>query len=327
MSSAPEDATAPAVARELRSARSVLVCAHKNPDGDAIGSAIASVLLLRAMGKKAVGHCPGPMLAHFREIPQIELLAPQIAADGNYDLTLILDCSDLERISDDFLPRGRSVNIDHHKTNNRFADLNWVDPVAASTGEMLAELARELDVQPTPEMARALYLAVVTDTGGFRYANTRPETFAVAERMVSLGADPSEAARLYWGNSSAESVRLRAAALGRLEIDAAGRLAWSQLSAEDYAQHGGMTNEPEGLSGELRGIYGIEVGLLFTEVKDEGVRISMRSRGRVDVAEVAAQFGGGGHKAAAGAFVKASLDETRERVLVALRAALKGIGV
>lgn len=313
---------AAAIAEAIRQAQRLLVCIHKHPDGDALGSAIAAVLALEAMGKQVVGYCPGPLLVHFHDIPGIERLRPQFPSGQPFDLALYLDCADLDRVLKDFKPPCRTVNIDHHKSNALFADLNWVDPAAAATGELLYALFVEMQVEITAPLAQALYLAIMTDTGSFRYANTRPETFEIVARLVQRGADPALAARLYWDNVSPHSVRLRAAALQSLTLEAGGRLAWAQLTAAQFAAHGGLEHAPEGLSSALRGIRGVEVGLLFTEIPGEGIRVSLRSHGNVDVSEIARQLGGGGHRSAAGAVIEAPLDEARQRTLAVLRRAL-----
>lgn len=313
------------VAEALRSASKILVVTHRNPDGDAIGSAVAVVLALEAMGKDVYGYCPGPLLAHFLDLPQIGKLSLDYPQGQSFDLTLVLDCGDLERVSEDFKPSGLVVNIDHHGTNPMFGDLNWVDANSAATGEMVFALLRALKVRLTPDIAQNLYLAIITDTGSFRHSNTRPETFHLAGCLMAAGAVPDEAARLYWDNNTLESTRLRGEVLARLELRCGGKIAWSQLTAEQLAAHGGAVNEPEGLSGQLRAIRGVEVGLLFTEVDGEGVRMSFRSTGEFDVAEIAGVFGGGGHRAAAGAFVKGPLEKVREDVLAALERALGSV--
>ena len=317
------DAVLAACAVALQGAARILVCTHRNPDGDALGSAIAAILALEGMGKEVYGYCPGPYLAHFLDLPHVDLMHQEWPDAGRvFDLTLVLDCAELKRVSEDFKPVGYVVNIDHHPTNPLFGDLNYVDPEAAATGEILFALIDELGVKMTAGIAQALYLAIMTDTGSFRYTNTRPQSFALASCLVQLGADPASAARLYWESYSPESTRLRGEALARMELSADGRMAWSQLTAAQLASHGGAVNEPEGLSGQLRGMRGVEVGVLFTEVEDEGVRVSFRSHGHLDVAKVAREFGGGGHRAAAGAFIKEDMEKVRERVLEAVQRAM-----
>ncbi len=317
------DAALAQCAAALQSAGHVLVATHRNPDGDALGSAIAVLLALQEMGKDAYGYCPGPLLTHFLDMPHIDLLHQQPPENlKEFDLTLVLDCAELERVTEDFKPHGRVLNIDHHPTNPLFGEVNCVVPQASATGELVFALLDELHVQITSGMAQALYLAIVSDTGSFRYTNTSPQSFALASCLVQAGADPAAAARLYWESYSPESTRLRGEALARMELIAEGRVAWSQITAAQLAAHGGAVNEPEGLSGQLRGMRGVEAGVLFTEVEGQGVRVSFRSHGNLDVAAVARQFGGGGHRAAAGAFIKDDLEKARARVLEAIVAAL-----
>lgn len=310
------------VVEALRAAHSILIGAHKNPDGDCLGSALGLRLALSELGKRAEAYCAGPFLAHFHDFPNIDQVCESIPPRKPFDLTVLLDCGDADRLGDGFPLQGRTIQIDHHASNTRFAEINWVDAQSAATGEMIFRLLRAMDAPIGKAAADALYLALMSDTGGFRFANTSREAFAVASELLEAGASPSEAARLYWENASAESARLRGEALLAMRVEASGRLAWSQLTAEQYARHGGMANEPEGLSAQLRGIRGVEVGALFTEYPDGSVRLSLRSHGAVDVSRLARALGGGGHVAAAGASLKGTLPQARDSALALLREAL-----
>ncbi|HUT24483.1 MAG TPA: DHH family phosphoesterase [Sumerlaeia bacterium] len=306
----------------LRDSRRVLICGHVRPDGDCVGSMTAMYRYLCGQGKEARLFFHGPMQANLRgALPEGEGPADDFPADYAPDVTLCLDCGDAERISEDFSQKaqGAIVNIDHHHANTRFGRLNWVDPRFAAVGEMLCRLVEPDPGAWTPEIANALYLALMSDTGGFRFVNTTPETFRAAAMLAERGADPAAAATLVWGNRNIETVRIVAAVMNRMRFELGGRLVWSEITQETCRQHGGEENEPDNLGNELRTIEGVEVALLVRETREGTARGSMRSgEGGVDVSRIAASLGGGGHPAAAGFEVKEPFATARDRIVEAV---------
>jgi phosphoesterase RecJ-like protein len=312
----------PAMRALLGEARRVLICGHIRADGDCVGCMRALHDFLTAQGKEVRLFYRGPV-----QEALLAFLPEGVRSDSEFptafeaDVTVCLDASNTERIVDDFdkLVRGTVLNIDHHADNPLYGEHNWVSASYAATGEMVFALIGVDSGAWTPAMAAALYLAIATDTGGFRYANTTAETLETAGRLVRLGADAHGIARSVWGERSMESVRIGAAALAGMRFELDGRLVWSEITQELYRLHGGEENEPDNLSGELRAIRGVEVGVLIRESAEGEARVSVRASRAVDAGAIAAALGGGGHRGAAGATMRGmSYAEGRQKIIDAV---------
>lgn len=309
----------PAILQMLDKAQRILICGHVRPDGDCIGCLVAADAFLRARGKDTRIFFRGPLqhiLVPF--LPEGVASGDTMPVDFQPDLTLCLDVSSANRIIEDFdlYPHRTILNIDHHLDNTRYGDWNWVEASAAAAGEIVFHLLEAAGPGAiTPEIATALYLAVMTDTGGFRYGNTTAETFSVAQRLVQLGAQPAVVARAVWENRSRDTLKQASTVLANLRFRLGGQLVWGELTQEVLSANGGEAQEPDGLSGEMRGIQGVEVAILLREAPDGSARVSLRSTGRVNVSAIAATLGGGGHVAAAGAEVPGPYAKARHRVV------------
>lgn len=314
---------AAAAASRLRRATRVLVVSHTAPDGDALGSALGAAEIVRALGGSAVvlSHDPFPSSLAF--LPGIDRVLVQASMPKDwpdaYDLVLVLECPDLDRTGfETELRRLPILSIDHHVANAAYGQVDYLDHEAPAVGEMLLRVAEAAGVPLTPGMATCLYTALVTDTGDFRYSNATPRAFEAAARLVAAGASPAEISEGLWGHTPARVVRLTAAVLSTLELEADGRLATVWCDGAMLQRAGAMAADTENIINTPRGIDGVEVAVLFKDFKPGSVRVSMRSRDRVDVQVVAARFGGGGHRAAAGCTLPGSLHEAREAILAAL---------
>ena len=211
------------------------------------------------------------------------------------------------------------MNIDHHAGNTRFGDINWIEPECAAVGEMIYYLALDSDVPVNPEMAGALLLAIMTDTGSFRHANVRPRHLKICGRLLELGADLNLVTRAAYGSRSAQSVEMVGLVLSHLHYEGSGRLAWGELRRADLDRLGGPAHLPGDLCSELRSIKGVEIALLFTELPG-GIRASLRSSGDRNVDLLARVFGGGGHPLAAGLTLQdVDYSSTRDRIVAAAR--------
>ncbi len=308
---------APVISEILNEAKTVLICGHIRPDGDCLGSMTALGLLLGALGKTVNYYYLGPVQSVFHDLAP----APPrdtFPKDLEVDVTLCLDCSGKNRFGDDFAPRGTVVNIDHHYDNSAFGDINWIGPQYAAVGHMLTDFIEiSYPESWTPQIANALYLALATDTGGFRFSNTTAEVFDAASLLVKQGASPECVANAVWGSRSRESLNIEAAVLSSVTFECNGRLAWAAERWKLIEENGGEINEPDNLSSTIRGIRGVEVAMLFRETAEGNLRASLRSRGDVDVSAIAHQFGGGGHPAAAGLTIEEPFDEARAKVVAA----------
>ncbi|MFW6286720.1 MAG: DHH family phosphoesterase [Candidatus Sumerlaeota bacterium] len=316
-SSAPE--AAPPIAECLEQTERVLICGHMRPDGDCIGSMSAMGRYLSAKGKEVRYFFLGPVQSVFQDILPAEP-SQGFPVDFNADVTLCVDSSSRTRFGQDFQPKGAVVNIDHHHDNDAYGDLNWIGPEYAAVGQMLVDFFEVAVPEAwTSAIAGDLYLALSTDTGRFQYGNTTAEAFRAAALLVEKGADPAGIASRVWGNRSRESLRIESAVLGSVTFECGGRLAWAEERWNLLEENGGEINEPDNLSSAIRGIEGVEVGILLRETSDGDLRASFRSGGDIDVSALAAQFDGGGHPAAAGATIKGPFEPARDKIVAAAK--------
>jgi phosphoesterase RecJ-like protein len=306
------------VLQEIQQRRRFLVTSHARPDGDAIGSTLALAQILRKMGKSAeiVLGDPVPLLYH--PLPGSETIVRSSQVNGDYDAVIILECDSVQRTRLHGLDNQFLVNIDHHASSRPFANINWIDPSAVATAELIFRLAQAAQVKITPEIATCLYTAVLTDTGAFCYAPTNACTFELAKFLVEHGADPGKIAQSVYFSSPMSKMCLLGAALSRLERD--GEIAWMSVTRHDMERFGALDEDCEGLVNYALSISGIEVAIFFREVAQERIRVSIRSKGAVNVAEIAQKFGGGGHECAGGFSTEGPVEESVKRVLAELRA-------
>ncbi len=301
---------------------------HVHPDGDSVGSAIALARALRKLGKQALVVCPDTVPVNLTFIaPPSEWVHPGEVV-GGFDLAVFLDCAGLERIGSatELLNNVRRiVNIDHHESNERFGDLNFIEPSSAACAELTYRLITDLGVALDPEMAEALYTAMATDTGSFRYENTGAGTLRLAGELLAAGADAGRVGREVWGNRSLASLKLLHEALGSMQLDLDGRLGWIEVTAEMLARAKATGEDTEGLVDYPRSVRGVEVAILFHGEEPGQVRCSLRSTTRVDVSQLAGTFGGGGHPRAAGCTLAEPLAQAKAKVLEAARVAILGV--
>jgi phosphoesterase RecJ-like protein len=310
-----------AIADALQRQDRFLVVTHENPDGDALGSLLAITLALRELGKDAVMYLPGatPLPREYAFMPLDDLVreAPADAADR---VLLAVDCAKEDRIGDAAaLERAPLVlDIDHHHDNTRFGDLNLVVADASSTGEVLRDVFAELGIPLTPELAEPLYIAVVTDTGRFQYANTTPKSLRLAAELVEAGANVHAVFQEVYESVEFAKLKLLARALGRAEVLEGGRIVVSHLLRSDFTEVGAAEPYSEGIIDYLRAVEGAELAVLIREQPPGGAheyKGSLRSSiDELDVSVIARSFGGGGHRQAAGFSSDAPLEEIVERV-------------
>ena len=310
-----------AIGDALRRYDRFLVVTHENPDGDALGSLLAASLALRQLGKDAVMYLPGrtPLPSEYGFMPLADLVRepPDDAAER---VLLAVDCAKEERIGDD-AARSRApltVNVDHHHDNTRFGDLNLVVADASSTGEVLRDVFAELGVELTPELAEPLYIALVTDTGRFQYANTTPKSFRLAAELVEAGADIHQVFQQVYESVEFAKLKLLARALGRAEVLEGGRIVVSHLLRSDFGEVGASEPYSEGIIDYLRAVEGAELAVLVREQLNEDAAAykgSLRSSiDELDVSAIARRFGGGGHRQAAGFSTDLPLEEIVEQI-------------
>jgi phosphoesterase RecJ-like protein len=323
-----------AVAAALRDHDRFLVVTHENPDGDALGSLLATTLALRQLGKDAGMFLSGgtPLPREYAFMP-LDGLTRELPADMESRVLVAVDCAKADRIGADPAPVERAqlvVDIDHHHDNTRFGNVNLIVANASSTGEVLRDVFRELGVEITPEIAEPLYIALVTDTGRFQYANTTPKSLRLAAELVEAGADVHAVFQQVYESVEFAKLKLLARALERARVLEGGRIVASYLVRTDFAEVGAAEPYSEGIIDYLRAVEGCELAALIREPpRDDGPvrRVSLRaSIDELDVSAIARTFGGGGHRQAAGFSSDATVDEITELVrqgFVAQRAAAR----
>ncbi|GGG98191.1 DHH family phosphoesterase [Silvibacterium dinghuense] len=299
----------------------LLVSAHARPDGDAIGSILAMGMVLEQMGKQVdMVSCDRVPLI-YRGLPCAPRIRQMCTVDGPYDAVILLECDGIERSRLEGLEGRFLINIDHHVSGRAFGHVNWIDHRACAVAEMVYDLALAAGARVTPEMATCLYTAVLTDTGSFCYAGTDMHTFELAGDLVRLGANPMTIAQnTYFAHPEAKMLLL-GAALCNLRRE--GNIAWMWVTHEDMLRTKAVEEDCEGLVNYAIGIAGVEIAVFLRELPDRKVRLSIRSKGVLNVASVAEVFGGGGHHHASGCTLAGPLPVAEEQILACLQSRLR----
>ena len=305
------------VLNEIGRRQRFVLTSHARPDGDAVGSVLACGQILRSMGKQADVVLSDGVPYIYKPLPFSETVVVSPKLEEAYEAAIILECDSVHRTRLEGLDKHYLINIDHHSTARPYANVNWIDPSACATAEMIFRLAREAGVKVSPEVATCLYTAVLTDTGSFCFNGTNERTFALAQELVRAGADPARIAQNVYFSNPYSKMRLLGSALGNLHRD--GELAWMFISRDEVDRAGATDEDCEGLVNYALAIEGIEVALFFREQADGRYRVSLRSKGKVNVASVAERFGGGGHECASGCAIEGPLSVSVERILMQFR--------
>jgi phosphoesterase RecJ-like protein len=314
----------------LRENDSICLVSHVRPDGDSIGSQLALAEALENAGKRLVcwNDDAVPNKLVFLD-PRRRIQPPQ--PGWRFDCVVALDAASLERLGsavDCIQNRGIFVNIDHHLSNTRFADVNWVSHRSPSTGELIFRLLKEANFPITPSIADCLFTAVSTDTGSFQYPSTRPATYSVAGELVKRGANLAAICNEVYQSYPLSRVRLMQHILNTFKLTDHNRIAYFWLRPSDFTRAGADPSDSEGLIDHIRAIEPVVVACLFEELEPNVVRISIRSKSeQVNVNDIARQFNGGGHQAAAGAQIEGPPLTVQRRVIRAIKDALKSVPV
>lgn len=307
--------------------RTFLITAHERLDGDALGSELALCWMLSGLGKEAVIYNQDPTPENYRFLPGSDRIVRELPPLGPFEVAVVLDCSELERVgreSERIRTIPNLINIDHHVSNGEFCDARLIDPQASSTGELIFRLVRDMNAAVSAEMATCLYTAILTDTGGFRYGNTRRGTLLTAADLVGAGARPQWISENVYEADSPARLRLLSAVLPTLALEEGGRVGSLVVMQEALAGAGALTEHTEGFVDLPRSIRGVEISILYAELPGGNFKLSLRSKGNVDVERVARVFGGGGHTNAAGCRAEGELSEIRRRVIEAIRTSAAG---
>jgi phosphoesterase RecJ-like protein len=327
MTNPPTDAEpAPlrAIADAIRARRRFVISSHARPDGDAIGSAMAMAFALKALGKEArvvnADPAPDPLQA-FPGVSGIDIAS---RVSGDYDAAIIMECGDLARTGVTGFEQYFVINIDHHPGNSNYGDINWFDASAAACGEMVFDLVQALGAPFTLEVATHIYLAILTDTGSFHYSGISPKTFDICSAMLKAGVDPVATARSVYDSSNMGRLKLFGAVLGAMQIAPSGRIAVVYLDHEMARAAGGTYDDTEGLINLPLTVKEIQAVVFFKHISGDEYRVSMRSKGEIDIGVVANEFGGGGHKNAAGCTATGAIGALRQLFIEKIERAIDG---
>ncbi|HEX2688397.1 MAG TPA: DHH family phosphoesterase [Kofleriaceae bacterium] len=310
------------VCEVLRGAERILLTSHRRPDGDGTGSMAGLASLLRARGKTAVIYSVDSIGRRYRWLPLINTVVQTIPFDERFDCTVVVDCADITLLGDTLPPpevRGHLITLDHHASGHPFGDIALWDPTAAAVGVLVHRIARHEGWPVTNEAAVPLYVSLISDTGGFRHANTNAEALSVGAELIRAGVVPSTIAAALEERPSPGKLRLLGAVLSTLELHCAGRAGVLAVTTDMVDGARASWEDIEGMVNWARNVDGVQVGVLLTTAKGGGVRVSMRSRSdKVDVGRVCMALGGGGHPGAGGCHIQGDLATTKDRVVRAL---------
>jgi phosphoesterase RecJ-like protein len=309
----------------VRGSDTICVVGHIRPDGDCIGSQIGLAMALQKEGKRVVCWNEDKMPSKLAFLDPARLLQ-QPKPGCHFDCVIATDCASFERlgaVGASIQERKLFINIDHHQSNTRYADINWVVSRQPSTGELIYRLLKTANWPITPPIADCLFTAVSTDTGSFQYPTTRPNTYYVAGKLVERGADLAKVCHEVYQSFPLSRVRLLQRVYNHFRLAHDNQIAYFWLKKEDYQRAGAQPDDSEGLIDHIRAIEPVIVACVFEEIEPGLTRISLRSKSeKVNVNEIAQQFGGGGHQAAAGARIPGSPQSVQRRVINALIKAL-----
>ena len=298
------------------------ITTHIKPDGDGVGSSLGLCWLLNSLGKTAevIVRCEVPPA--YRDLPGAENIRDIEKIDNDYDAVFVIECSDLQRPGIAGLENEFTVNIDHHATSEHFGTINWIDATASAVGEMIYNLCKAIGGRVTREIAECVYMALVTDTGSFHFSNTTDRTLKVASELVKAGAKPADISESVYNNYPWSRIELMRRVVATIQRDETGRVAWMRQTLE-------MKESSKAVDGDNNGFVNIPLAarevlasVYMREVGDDQYRVSLRSKGNINVARVAEKFGGGGHNNAAGLRVEGDWDAKEREIVEAVRNAI-----
>jgi len=307
------------IAEQLHLTNNFIIIGHAIPDGDCIGSMLGLYWALKANKKEVRMVLSGDVPAIYHYLAGWEEIRPPEELVPGEENIILVDCADRERVGDKVLQRIENrpvfINIDHHPQDKPFASYNYINPVAAATGEIIFDLLPAIGVEITPEIADCLYAAILMDTGRFMNNNTTPTTMRISAELIDLGADIDQARVNLFESKSRLEVQLLGQAIKHIDFSEDGRIAWMSLLYDEVKSINALDFHPEGIINYTRMIAGVEVGLLFREIEPGVVKVGFRSKGHTNVADIARAFNGVGHRQAAGARQEGNLEEVREQVI------------
>jgi len=307
----------------IESKNSLGITSHIRPDGDSLGSSLGLYWLLRALDKDVEVIMRDVAPHAYQQLPGADAIRVTPKIDRHYDAVFVIECSDIDRPGLIDLDKQFVVNIDHHSTTELFGAINWIDPTASAVGEMIYNLCKATGVRVTKEIAECVYTAMLTDTGSFHYSNTTERTFKIASELVRTGVRPAKTAEAVFSSYQWTKIQLLSQVLSTAKRDETGHVAWMRQTLEMQELTKASDEDADGFVNYPLAVSGVEAVALFKESSPGVYRTSLRSKGDVNVAKIAEQFGGGGHRNAAGCTLNGEWDEIEGKVVPMLRDAVE----
>lgn len=310
------------IIKAINEGQSFLITSHVRLDGDALGSELALYLMLRDLGKKAVVYNQDSTPEHYRFLPASQNIVHELGAVKQYEAAFILDCSELSRIGDQTEKFGKIkklINIDHHVSNGGFCEIKLIDAQASSTGELIFRLMKGMGITMTKDICTNLYAAILTDTGGFRYSNTHKDALRAAGELVEKGADPQWISENIYESDPPAKLKLLAKTLETLSLDMKMKAGSLVVTREMLQEAGASIDYTDGFVDIPRAVQGIEISVLYTQMASNGFKLSLRSKGQVNVEKLAKKFGGGGHVNAAACRIEGDIESIKFKIMQAIK--------
>jgi phosphoesterase RecJ-like protein len=310
------------IIKAIKKGQSFLITAHVRLDGDALGSELALYLMLKDLGKRAVVYNQDSTPEHYRFLPAAKHIVHDLGDPEQYDIAFVLDCSELERVGDQAGEIGKIkklINIDHHISNGGFCELKLIDAHASSTGELLFRLMQTMRAPMTKNICSNLYAAILTDTGGFRYSSTRRDALWAAGTLIENGADPQWISENIYESDPPEKLKLLARTMETLSLDLQRKVGSLVVTQKTLQETGASLDHTDGFVDIPRAVQGIKISVLYAQLGSNYFKLSLRSKGRVNVEKVAKKFGGGGHINAAGCQIEGDIESIKRKVLKAIK--------
>jgi len=299
------------------------ITTHIKPDGDGVGSSLGLCWLLKSLGKSAEVIVRGDIPPAYRDLPGADEIRNIERVDKPYDAVFVIECSDLERPGIAGLEGEFTVNIDHHATSEHFGTINWIDSTASAVGEMIYNLCKAIGGRVTREIAECVYMALVTDTGSFHFSNTTERTLKVASELIKAGVKPASISEAVYNNYPWSRIELMRQVLGTVRRDESGKVACLRQTLKMREQAGAVDGDNNGFVNIPLSAKEILAAVYMREVGPDEYRVSLRSKGDINVAKVAEKFGGGGHRNAAGLRIEGDWDEKEAELVDAVREAVE----
>ncbi len=302
------------IRKKIIDSQSIVITSHLRPDGDSICTSLALYFTGELLGKKMAIVNKDPTPYPFNQFPDSKKIQiGQIPSQG-YDLVILLECANVSRSGQKNINNYFKINIDHHHSNDYYADINWVDPQASAVAEMVFELAEKLKINFNPKIATHLYCGIISDTGSFQFSNTRAKSFEVCHKLIQYGANPVETSERLFNNNPPEKIKLLGKVLSTLQMNKEGNIAIISMFRQHLNSLKLKEIDTEDISTLARSIKGVSVVLFFKEIKKDTFRVSLRAKGTANAAEIAEHFGGGGHLHAAGFTVRGKYERLIKEV-------------